>query len=196
MSSISAEQVRQLRDRTGVAMMECKKALDEANGDEDKAIELLRKRGSAKAADKATRSTCEGWIGSYVHANGKIGALVTLACETDFVARNEEFRALADALAMHVAASQPTYRTPQDVPPEVLEKEREIIMEQLKNDGKPESQWSAITDGKLGKYYQEHCLVAQLYIKDDKKTIEQLLTEAIQKLGENIEIKDFSLLVL
>lgn len=193
---ITVDQIKQFRERTGVGMIECKKALEEANGNEDLAIEILRKRGIAKAASKQTRTTSEGWIGSYVHANGKIGAMVVLACETDFVSRNEEFRALAASLAMHVAASSPDFVRPEEIPADIIAREKDVYTEQLRQEGKPEAAWGKIIEGKLNKFYENTCLLNQLYIKDDKKTISQLITEAIQKIGENIEIKSFTRLSL
>ena len=193
---ISAELVKQLRDKTGVGMMECKKALEEAGGDEAKAIDILRSQGIAKAQNKSSRTTAEGAIGCYVHSNGKLGALVALACETDFVARTDDFRTLASELAMHVAASQPTYLKPEDIPQEIIDREKAVYEEQLRGQNKPEAAWPKIIEGKLGKFYEDNCLLHQLYIKDDKQTIQQLITSAVQKMGENIEIKSFSRLSL
>lgn len=171
--------------------MEIKKALSESSGDEEEAIEILRKSGQKIAAKKQDRLTGQGLIGSYVHSNGKVASLVEVNCETDFVARNMEFRELIHDLAMQVAATNPLYLKPEDVPEDVLEKEKEIARESLKKEGKPKEIIEKIVQGKINKFYQEFCLLKQLFIKDDKKTVEQLVTEKIAKLGENIQIKRF-----
>jgi len=176
--------------------MDVKEALAEFNGDVDKALESLRKKGQKIAATKQDRQTKEGLIGYYVHANGKIAALVAVACETDFVARTDDFKNLVHDLAMQVAATNPLYLSPNEVPAGVINKEKEIYSEQLKKEGKPEKVLDKIVDGKLAKYYQEVCLLKQLFIKDDKRSIEQLLQEVIAKLGENIQIKEFKRLNL
>ncbi len=188
---ITAQMVKKLRDMTGAGMMDCKKALQEADGDFDKAIEILRKRGAAKAAKKAGRATGEGIITSYVHFNGRIGVLLELNCETDFVARTDEFKELAYNLAKQVAAMSPRWVSREDVPQEVIEKEKEIYREQLKNSGKPENVIEKIIEGKLEKFFQENCLLEQDYIFDDKKKVNDIITEAIGKIGENIRVSRF-----
>ncbi len=188
---ITAQMVKKLRDMTGAGMMDCKKALQEADGDFDKAIEILRKRGAAKAAKKAGRATGEGIITSYVHFNGRIGVLLELNCETDFVARTDEFKELAYNLAKQVAAMSPRWVSREDVPQEVIEKEKEIYREQLKNSGKPENVVEKIIEGKLEKFFQENCLLEQDYIFDDKKKVKDIITEAIGKIGENIRVSRF-----
>ncbi len=188
---ITAEMVKKLRDMTGAGMMDCKKALQEADGDFDKAIEILRKKGAAKAAKKAGRATGEGIITSYVHFNGRIGVLLELNCETDFVARTDEFKELAYNLAKQVAAMSPRWVSREDVPQEVIEKEKEIYREQLKNSGKPENVVEKIIEGKLEKFFEENCLLEQDYIFDDKKKVKDIITEAIGKIGENIRVSRF-----
>lgn len=181
-----------LRSLTGAGMQDCQKALEEAGGSVEKAAELLRKKGMLKAAGKqAERTTKEGFVGSYVHSNGKVASMVALACETDFVARNEDFKTLARELAMHVTAANPQYLNAESVPADVVEKEKEFYREELKNSGKPEAMWETIMGGKLQKFYSGVCLLNQLYIKDDSKTIEDVIKEAIAKIGEKIEIKEF-----
>lgn len=189
--SADIKQVQELRARTGSGLMDAKKALEEANGDLDKAIEILRKAGAAKAAKKADREAREGLVASYIHANGKIGSMIILNCETDFVARNEKFQTLAKDIAMQVAASDPQYLTVEDVPESEIAKEKEIYKEQLKKEGKPAEMLDKIAEGKLSKFYEENVLLKQSFIKDDAKTIEQLIEEAISVLGEKIEINKF-----
>ncbi|HDJ23287.1 MAG TPA: translation elongation factor Ts [Candidatus Aminicenantes bacterium] len=189
---IKAEQVKQLRDMTGIGMMECKRALQEAGGDLEKAITILRKKGYARAKDKMDRETSEGLIGSYIHTNGKIGVLVELNCETDFVARNEEFQTLVKNIAMHIAATNPKYIAPEDIEDEVLEQEKEIIRAQFKDSNKPPQVIEKIVEGKLKKFYEEICLLEQAYIRDDKMTIAELIASHIAKFGENIQIKRFA----
>lgn len=188
---ISASDVGKLRQMTGVGMMEAKKALEEVGGDFDKAIEYLRKRGAAKAAKKADRETSEGRVHCYVHGNGKIGVMVEVVCETDFVARNEAFIDLCNDIAMHIAAMSPEYLKQEDVPADALDKEKEILREQLLQEGKPEEMLDKIIEGKLGKYYEERCLLNQKFIKDEDITIEQLVEKAVLSLGENIRIQSF-----
>ncbi|UCE42213.1 MAG: translation elongation factor Ts [Candidatus Aminicenantes bacterium] len=190
--TISAGLVKELRERTGIGMMECKKALEESNGDIEKAITVLRKKGHARAKKKMDRQAKEGVIGSYIHLNGKIGVLVEVNCESDFVARNEEFQALVKNIALHIAAANPQYVSSEDVPQEILEEERDIIREQFKDSGKPEEIVEKIVQGKLSKFYQETCLLDQLYIKDDKMPVKELVTALIAKLGENIVISRFA----
>jgi elongation factor Ts len=189
---IKAETVKELRQRTGIGMMECKQALKEAKGDIEKAILILRKKGYARAQDKMNRETAEGIIGSYIHLNGKIGVLLEVNCESDFVARNDEFKELVKNIAMHVAASDPKYVSSEEIPQEVLDQEKEIIREQFKDSQKPPEIVDKIVQGKLGKFYEEVCLLNQSYVKDDKVSIEQLVKSHIAKFGENIRIKRFA----
>ena len=184
--------ITQLRQQTGCGINDIKKALDEAGGDTEKAIEVLRKKGDVKAAKKAAeRETKEGIVYSYIHPNQKIGAMLELACETDFVARNEEFQNLAKDIAMQIAATNPLYLRPEDVPEEVLNKEKEIYRAQLLTESKPENMIDKILEGKLEKWYEEVCLLKQPFIKDEDITIESLITEKIAKIGEKIEIDHF-----
>jgi elongation factor Ts len=189
---IKAELVKQLRDRTGIGMMECKRALQEAGGDLEKAITILRKKGYARAKDKMSRETTEGLVGAYIHTNGKIGVLVEVNCETDFVARNEEFQRLVKNIAMHIAAANPRYISPDDIEKEVIEQEKEIIRDQFKDSNKPPQVIEKIVEGKLKKFYEEVCLLEQPYIRDDKMTIAQLIATHIAKFGENIQVKRFA----
>lgn len=189
---INAGLVKELRQRTGIGMMECKKALQEGGGDIEKAITLLRKKGYARAKDKMSRETSEGIVGSYIHLNGKIGVLVEVNCESDFVARNNEFKGLVRDIAMHIAAARPEYVSSEEVPQQVLEEEKEIIREQFKDSNKPQEIIEKIVQGKLNKFYEEVCLLNQPYIKDDKISIEKLLASYIAKFGENIRIKRFA----
>ncbi|MFH1366423.1 MAG: translation elongation factor Ts [Patescibacteria group bacterium] len=183
--------IKELRERTGAGVVSIKEALEESAGDEKKAIEILRKKGEKIVLKKQERETRQGLVVSYVHANNKVASLVALACETDFVARNKEFTDLAHDLALQVVATSPLYLEPSEVPPEIVEKEKEIMAAQLKKEGKPEKIWDNIITGKLNKFYEEVCLLKQPFIKDDKKTIETLLKEKIALLGENIKIKKF-----
>lgn len=185
--------IKQLRLQTGAGICDCKKALDEAKGDMNKAVEILRKKGQKIAAAKQVRKIKQGLIEAYIHADGKRGAMIELGCETDFVARNKEFKNLAHDLVMQVTATDPLYISPEDVPREVIEKEKEIIREELKNlkTKKQKSIMEKIIQGKLEKYYQEVCLLKQPFIKDDKMTVQDLITEKISKLGENIQIRRF-----
>lgn len=188
---INAKDIAQLRKQTGVGMMDAKQALVEAGGDFDQAIELLRRKGAIKAAKKSDRETREGIVFSYVHGD-KIGVLLELNCETDFVARNEEFRALAHEIALQIAAMNPLYISEEDVPQEVLEKERALIVEQLAEEKKPTNVMAQIVDGKIAKFLEEVVLLNQPYIKDENRSIKQLIEEAIQKLGENIQVGRFT----
>ncbi len=190
--TISAGIVKELRNRTGIGMMECKKALEESNGDIEKAIMVLRKKGHARAKDKMERQAKEGAIGSYIHLNGKIGVLVEVNCESDFVARNEEFQELVKNICLHIAAANPQYLSSEDVPQKILDDEKEIIREQFKNSGKPAEIVEKIVQGKLSKYYQEACLLEQPYIKEDKMAVKELVTSFIAKFGENIVIRRFA----
>ena len=188
--SITAADVANLRKMTGVGMMEAKKALTEADGDIDKAVEVLRKKGAARAAKKADRSTGEGRVHTYTHGNGKIGTMVEILCETDFVARNDEFIALSNDIAMHIAAMAPQYLSREEVPADVLEKEKEIAREQ--NADKPAEVLEKIVEGKMDKYFSEVCLLEQSFIKDEDLTIEKLMEQKIGSLGENMRINRFS----
>ncbi|ANE41166.1 MAG: translation elongation factor Ts [Fervidobacterium sp.] len=188
---ISAQMVKELRERTGAGMMDCKAALAEANGDMEKAIEILRKKGLAKAAKKAGRETKEGLIISYVHHNGKIGVLLELNCETDFVARTDEFKELGNKIAMHIAAMAPRWVKREDVPADVIEKEKEIYREQLKDSGKPAQVIEKIIEGKLESFYQDNCLLEQKYALDQTITIKDMIQQAIAKIGENIQVSRF-----
>lgn len=182
----------QLRQQTGAGLADCQKALEEAGNDLNQAVEILRRKGTIKASKKlAERTTHEGLVESYIHANGKVGVLIEVACETDFVARNQEFKELVHDLAMQVAAENPLYISPDEVPEEVVNKEKEIYQEQLKNEGKPEAVIDKIIQGKLEKYFEEVCLLKQPFIKDDKITVEELIQSKIAKLGEKIEVKRF-----
>lgn len=189
--AFTAKEVKQLRDQTGAGMMDCKNALTEANGDLDKACEFLRKKGLADAGKKSGRTTKEGLIGSYIHAGGKIGVLVEVNCETDFVARTEPFQQLVHDIAMHIAAASPQYVKREDVPAEIIEKEKEIFMAQAKESGKPEKILEKIAAGKINKFLAEICLLEQDYVKDTDKTVEQFVKEAVGKIKENINIKRF-----
>lgn len=188
---ITAQQVKELRERTGAGMMECKKALIEAGGNVDRAITILRERGLAAAAQKAGRATHEGIIGSYIHAGGKLGVLVEVNCETDFVARTGEFQELVRDIAMQIAASSPAYLSREQVPQDVLAQEREIYRNQALGSGKPEAIADKIVEGKLNKYYSEVCLYEQPYIKDPEQTVRELMASRIATLKENITVRRF-----
>ena len=188
---ITAELVKELRQRTGIGVMECKEALQEGGGDMDKAIEILRKKGYARAEAKASREATQGTIGSYVHMNGKIGVLVEVNCESDFVAQNKEFQDLVKEIAMQIAAAHPRYVSSDDVPEEKKESEKEIIRAQLGDMNKPPEIMEKIIEGKLRKYFEEICLLDQPYIREDKIKVKDLLTQAIAKIGENIKVKRF-----
>lgn len=192
MAEISAAMVKQLRDKTGAGMMDCKKALQEAEGDFDKAIEILRKRGIAKAAKRADREANEGVVAAYIHPGSKLGVLVEVNCETDFVANTDDFQAFAKNIAMHIAASNPLAISREDLDQEALNKEKEIYREQALAQGKPEHIVDKIVEGRIEKYYSEVCLLEQPYVKDPDKTVKDLLTETIAKVGENIAIKRFA----
>ncbi len=188
--AITADQVKKLRDATGAGMMECKGALTEANGDLEAATTLLRKRGLAQAAKKAGRSTSEGLIGHYIHMGGKIGVLVEVNCESDFVARTDKFQELTREIAMHIAAANPTYVRREDVPADVVAREKEIYKEQVKD--KPAQVVDKIVEGKMNSYYQQFCLLDQASVRDPNVTIQQLVQDAIRILGENITISRFT----
>ncbi|NWH04601.1 translation elongation factor Ts [Desulfobacter latus] len=192
MAEITAQMVKELRDATGSGIMDCKKVLAEADGNMDKAIELLRKKGLAKAAKRAGRSTSEGIIYSYIHTGAKLGVLLEVNCESDFVAKTEDFENFAKDIAMHIAAANPVGLGPEDVDPSLIEKEREIYRAQMLEEGKPENIIDKIVDGKVEKFYKDVCLLSQQYIKDPQKTIEDVIKETIGKIGENIQIKRFA----
>lgn len=190
--AISAKEVKELRDRTGAGMMECKSALEESNGDMEGAIDILRARGAAKAAKRAAREASDGAIGSYIHMGGKIGVLVEVNCETDFVAKTDQFQQLVRDIAMHIAAANPTGVRREDIAPEVVERERAVYREQMKESGKPEQIWDKIIDGKLEKFYAESTLLEQPFVKNPDQTVSQLITEVSSKTGEKIEVRRFA----
>jgi elongation factor Ts len=189
--TISSKDVGELRARTGAGMMDCKKALEEAGGDMNKAVEILRKKGIAKAEKRTGKSASQGLVVSYLHHNGQVGVLLELNCETDFVARTEDFGQLARDLALHVASADPIGVNPEDVPAELLERERRIAEEQVAAEGKPEAIRPKIVDGKLKKFVAERTLLEQPFVKDDSKTVGQLIKEASGKLGEAISVRRF-----
>ena len=191
MANITAAQVKELREATGVGMMECKKALTETNGDFEKALEWLRKKGIASAEKKAGRVAAEGVVESYIHMGGKIGVIVEVNCETDFVAKTPEFKAFVRDIAMHIAAANPKYLNREEVPAEILDKEREILRAQALNEGKPEKIVDRMVEGRVEKYYKENCLVDQQFVKNSDLTITQYVNERIQTTGENIKIRRF-----
>lgn len=192
--NVSLELVKKLREMSGAPMMECKKALDEAQGDVEQAFTILRKRGQAAAAQKASRVASEGLVGSYIHAGGKIGVIVEVNCETDFVARNQEFQQLVHDLAMQICATDPRFIRKEDVTPEVLEREREILRAQAAASGKPEAVLNRMVEGKMGKFLEDTCLYEQHFIKDlsGSVTVGELITSKIAKFGENITVRRFS----
>jgi len=190
--NIDAKRVKELREKTGAGMMDCKKALVEANGDIEIAIDNLRKSGAAKAAKKSTRSAKEGLIYSYIHHGGRLGVLLDIGCETDFVAKTDGFIDLARNISMQIAATNPISINREDVPEDVINREKDIYSEQAKSTGKPDNVVEKIVDGKLNKYFQESCLMEQVYIKDSDKKIKDLVTETIATLGENITINRYS----
>jgi elongation factor Ts len=191
MSEITAAMVKQLRDKTGSGMMDCKKALAENSGDMEKAIDFLRKKGLATAAKRAGRATMEGVVQPYVHTGGKLGVMVEVNCETDFVAKSEDFQEFAKNVAMHIAATSPIGISPEDVPAETLAREKEIYMDQARQTGKPENVIEKIVEGKMNKFLKENCLMNQAYVRNPDITIADLLNELIAKIGENISIKRF-----
>jgi elongation factor Ts len=188
---ISAAQVKQLREKTGAGMMECKAALTEANGNMEEAMTLLRKRGLAQAAKRAGRTTAQGAIGSYIHMGGKIGVLVEVNCESDFVARTDDFNNLVKDVAMHIAAASPRWVRREDVPAAEIDKERNIYRAQMEKEGKPANVMEKIIEGKLGSFYSQFVLLDQPYIRDDKVSVGQLVAQASAKTGENIQISRF-----
>lgn len=189
--AVDAKAVKELREKTGAGMLDCKKALEEVNGDLTKAIEFLREKGLAASANKAGRIATEGVVESYIHAGGRIGVLVEINCETDFVALTDQFKAFARDIAMHIAASNPRYVRREEVPQEDVEKEKEILKAQALNEGKPEKIVEKMVEGRISKFYEEFCLMEQSFIKDPDKTITTLLNEKISTIGENISIRRF-----
>lgn len=189
--AVSASAVKELRERTGAGMLDCKKALDETNGDIDKAIALLREKGLSAAANKAGRIATEGVVESYIHGGGRIGVLVEINCETDFVGKTDQFKEFARDIAMHIAAASPKYVRREEVPADELEKEKEILKAQALNEGKPEKIVEKMVEGRINKYYEEYCLLDQSFVKDPDKTINTLLNEKISTIGENISIRRF-----
>ena len=191
MAAVTHEMVKDLREKTGAGIMDCKRALSDAGGDMDKALDILRQKGLAIAAKKAARETKEGLISSYIHAGGRIGVLAEVNCETDFVARNSEFQELVRDIAMQIAWSNPPFLRREDVPPSILEKEREIYRAQARETGKPEHVIEKILDGKIEKFFNDSCLLEQPFIKDSSVTLNDLIRQKIAKTGENISIKRF-----
>lgn len=188
---IGKEMVKALRERTGAGVLDCKRALEETGGDLEEATRLLRQRGLAIATKKAGRLAEEGLVEAYIHAGGRLGALVEINCETDFVARTEEFQRLAHDLAMQVVASNPHYLRPEDIPPEVIEEKKRLVLSELEGQNKPEHLWERIVEGKLERYYDQVCLLRQPFIKDEGLTVEEVITEGVARLGENIVIRRF-----
>lgn len=189
---ISAKAVKELRDKTSAGMMDCKRALEETDGDMEKAVDLLRARGAAKAAKRAEKSANEGVIGSYVHFDGKTAVIVEVNCETDFVANTDDFQGLARDLAMHIASTAPLSVSPDQIDPAVVEREKAVYVEQAKEEGKPEHIAEKIVEGRLQKFFKESTLLAQPFVKDPDKTVEQLITEVSSKTGEKIEVARFA----
>lgn len=189
---IDAQAVKKLREKTGVGMMDCKKALVETGGDIEKAITLLREKGLDTAAKKSSRLASQGIVSSYIHLGEKVGVLLEVNCETDFVAKNEEFRSFVNNLCLQIAASGPSYLKKEDVPRETIEKEEEILRQQALNEGKPEKIVEKIVAGRIGKFYKDNCLLEQTYVRDEEKTVNDLLVETIARLGENIVIRRFA----
>jgi elongation factor Ts len=190
--NVSADKVKELRERTGIGMMECKSALAESSGDMEKAIEILRKRGHARAQSKAAREASQGIVGSYIHLNGRIGVLVEVNCESDFVARNSDFQELVKEIAMQIAASRPRFVSSDQIPAETLEAEKEIIRAQLGDMKKPPEIMEKIITGKLGKFFEEVCLLDQPYIRECKLKVRDLVAQAVAKMGENIKVRRFA----
>jgi elongation factor Ts len=189
--AITAKEVKALRDRTGAGMMECKAALEEASGDIEAAIDVLRAKGAAKAAKRAAREASDGVVGSYIHMGGKIGVLVEVNCETDFVAKTDQFQQLVRDVAMHIAASGPAAVRREDIPQDEVDRERAIFREQMRESGKPEQIWDKIIDGKLEKFYAESALLEQPFVKNPDQTVGELITEVSSKTGEKIEVRRF-----
>lgn len=192
----AAEDIKTLRERTGAGILDCKKALTEGGGDLEKAVDWLRAKGISNAAKKSGRVASEGLITSYIHAGGKIGVLLEINCETDFVALNDEFKNLCHDIAMHIAAAGPEYVAREDVPPEAIEREREVQKQRVIEEGKPAAVAERIVEGRIGKFYEEQCLLEQKFVKDDSKTVREILTDAVARIGENIRVRRFSRFVL
>lgn len=192
MAEITAKMAMEFMKKTGVPLMQSKKALQEANGDEDKALELLRERGMATAAKKQSRIAAEGMVDSYIHMGGKIGVLLEVNCETDFVAKTDTFKQLCHGIAMHIAAANPAYLSREDVPADIVEKEREIARAQALNEGKKEQFVDKIVDGRINKFYKENCLLEQVSMIDGERTITELVNEAVSKCGEKISVRRFT----
>jgi elongation factor Ts len=190
--SVSAKDVKELRDRTGAGMLDCKKALEETGGDMEAAIDLLRTKGAAKAAKRAERTANEGTVGHYIHHGGRIGVLVEVNCETDFVAATDDFQQLARDLAMHVAAANPVAVREEDLPAELVQRERQVYLEQVRSEGKPEQIQEKIVEGKMRKFFEESTLLKQPFVKDPDRTVEQLITEVSGRTGEKIEVARFA----
>ncbi len=191
MAKIDVKLIQELRDRTGLGMLDCKKALEETGGDVDKAVEILRKKGAAVAAKRSGKETAEGIVYAYIHPGDRVGVMLELNCETDFVARNDNVRQFAKDVAMHIAAMKPLYLSPEEVDPKFLEHEKGILKAQLADSGKPEKIVDQILEGKLNKLYSDVCLLKQPFVKNDQLTVEQVLQELIAKTGENIRIRRF-----
>ncbi len=194
--AVNTELIQQLRAQTGAGILDAKKALDESGGDYDKAVEALRKRGQKVAAKKSDRQTSEGLVHSYIHGEGRVGVIVKINCETDFVARNEQFKDLAHKVAMHIAAYNPTYLSREDVPADVVEREKAVHQEMLAKEGKPADMMDKIIEGKLNKFYAEVCLLDQEFLMDDKMSVQEYVVETIGKIGENIQIAEYARLSL
>ena len=192
LAEISPKLVMELRQRTGVGMMECKKALAETDGNVDLAIENLRKRGAAKAASKADRAASDGLVESYIHPGGRVGVLLEINCETDFVARTDDFKNLVKGVAMHIAAMNPVSVKREDIPADLIKSERAIFTEQIRAEGKPEAMIEKIVEGKMNKWYSEVALLDQPYVRDDSKTVGALVQEAVGRMGENIQVRRFA----
>ena len=196
MAEITAKAVQELRKKTGLGMMDCKKALQETDGDSEKAVEHLRKQGMSAVEKRAGRDASDGLIESYIHQGSRLGVLVEVNCETDFVARTDDFQIFAKDIAMHIAASQPLAVDRESIPAEAVEKEKAIFLEQAKNEGKPENIAEKIVEGRLEKYYQENCLLEQVFVKNPDQTIDELITELTAKIGEKISVRRFERFVL
>ena len=192
MAEVTAGMVKELREKTGAGMMDCKKALVENQGDLEKSVEWLRQKGLSRAATKAGRTAAEGAVGSYIHMGGKIGVLVEVNCETDFVARTDDFQGLVKDISMHIAALSPKYVRREEVPADEVAHEKEIFLAQVKESGKPEKAWDKIVEGKLEKFYSDVCLLEQPFAKDQNKSVKQMIDEAIAKTGENIQVRRFA----
>ncbi|MGM0470696.1 MAG: translation elongation factor Ts [Bacillota bacterium] len=190
--SISASDVKELRSKTGAGILDCKKALNETDGDMDEAVKYLREKGISEAEEKSERTAAEGLVHSYIHMNGTIGVLLEVNCETDFVAKNDAFKELVNNIAMHIAAANPDYLSREDVPQEVIEQEKEVLKNQAANENKPDHIVEQIVEGRLNKYFSQNCLLEQEYVRDSDMTIEELITEKIAELGENINIRRFT----